>query len=161
MAIFVDKSKSEYPQATEHYVTVYGTGDVKTAITDLRDIGRVVARILADTRTLNQYVFIWAEEVTISEAIALAEKALGKKLEQPHVGADDLEQRLREADDLTSLAYEYMRSLWVRGDNTIANAKRPEYGGALDARKLYPDIKLRTLEQVVQECADGLGKRKE
>ena len=46
---------------------------------------------------------------------------------------------------------EYIWSIWVRGDNTVENAKKPEYGEALDARELYPDLKLRTLEDYAKE----------
>ena len=145
----------------EASLSVYGTGDVKTAVADLRDAARIVARILTDSRTLNRYVFIWAEEVSMNETIALAEKMLGRKLETPRVSADELEQRLRNADGLMTFVYEYQRSLWIRGDNTIANAKRPDYGSALDARELYPDAKLRSLEQVMQEYAADLKERKE
>ena len=39
---------------------------------------------------------------------------------------------------------EYLYSIYVRGDNTVENAKRL---GALDARELYPDIKPASLEE--------------
>lgn len=45
---------------------------------------------------------------------------------------------------------EYLLSLYVRGDNTVANAKKPEYGGALDARELYPHLKVTTMEEVAR-----------
>ena len=41
--------------------------------------------------------------------------------------------------------------MWLRGDNTIEKAKRPEYGDALDARELYPDLKLRRLEDFAKD----------
>ena len=66
-----------------------------------------------------------------------------------------------DLDGVMAFVYEYIRSLRIRGDNTIANARRPDYGGALDARELYPDIKLRILEQVMQEFAADLKERKE
>lgn len=135
---------------------LYGSGDIKTAITDLRDIGPIVARILGDPRTVNQYVFIWTEEVTLSESIALAEKVLGKKLNLPRVSSEVLEQSTKSAEGIMTFVYQYARSLWVRGDNTIAKAKLPEYGGALDAQVLYPDFKLRTVEQVMREYAADL-----
>ena len=54
-----------------------GTGDVKCAITDRRDIGKFVARIIADERTLNQTVFIWEDEVTLNKTWAVAAAKLG------------------------------------------------------------------------------------
>lgn len=37
-----------------------------------------------------------------------------------------------------------MHSVYVRCDNTIENAKKEEYGGALNARELYPDFQPRS-----------------
>lgn len=51
--------------------------------------------------------------------------------------------------DLVSLEYQY--SMWVREDNLIEKAKKPEYGNALDAKELYPDIKPKSFKQVAQE----------
>jgi len=156
LATFVDPAKSYLPQIAEYSVKLWGPGDVKTAATDLRDIGPYVARILADPRTLNKYVFIWGEEVNLNEVIALAEKVSGKKLDAERVSAEELEARLQSAEGLLVYVYEYQRSLWVRGDNTIANAKKAEYGGALDVKELYPDYKPRTLEQIIREYAAEL-----
>lgn len=147
----MDPTKSLIPPLTQYFQTVYGSGDVRTAITDLRDIGPFVARIIADERTLNRYVFAWGEEVSQNESITLAEKLLGRKLELPHVSSEELEQQMQSAEGVLVHVLESRRSLWIRGDNTIANAKRPEYGEALDARELYPDFKPRTLEQLMRE----------
>ena len=107
----------------------------------------------------------------MNETIALAAEVLGRKLETPQVSADELEQRLHntdgavtskhehmrsDADGMMAFVYEYIRSPWIRGYNTIANATRPDYGGALDARELYPDIKSRGWEQVMAEFATEL-----
>ena len=45
--------------------------------------------------------------------------------------------------------WEYCNSMFVRGDNTAANAAKAEYGSALNARELYPDFKHRTYAQFV------------
>ena len=49
---------------------------------------------------------------------------------------------------IEELFLEYAYSLWIRGDNTVENAKKLEYGGALDARELYPELgkELRSFE---------------
>jgi hypothetical protein len=44
--------------------------------------------------------------------------------------------------------YEYVYSLYCRGDNTLEKAKAL---GALDARELYPYFKPTTLEQWAKE----------
>ena len=73
-----DKSKNElaqaFPQIIDMSVHFFGEGNVKTAITDLHDIGTFVERIISDMRTLNRYVFCWAEEWTMSELFDLGEK---------------------------------------------------------------------------------------
>ena len=52
--------------------------------------------------------------------------------------------------------YEYTYSLWVRGDNIVEKAKKPEFGNALDAKELYPDLKLRRLEDDAKQVYDRL-----
>lgn len=45
------------------------------------------------------------------------------------------------ANDYESLAYwQYHHSLWILGENLASNAVKPEFGGALDAKVLYPDM---------------------
>ena len=52
--------------------------------------------------------------------------------------------------------YESLWSMWVRGDNIVENAKKPEYGNALDAKELYPDLKLHRLMDYAKEVYDRL-----
>ena len=68
----------------------------------------------------------------------------------------ELLKRLEAATAINPLALDvlhngYMNSIWLRGDNTIESAKKPEYGSALDARELYPDLKTRTVLDFVKE----------
>jgi hypothetical protein len=55
----------------------YGKGDKKSAVTDLNHIGDFVARIIDDDRTLNKWVYIWEDELTLAEAWATAEHVIG------------------------------------------------------------------------------------
>lgn len=55
-------------------------GKTKSAFTDLRDIGPFVARIIADPRALNQYVFVWGEEVTQQEIFDIVRSAWGHEI---------------------------------------------------------------------------------
>jgi len=57
-----------------------GDGTVPNLITDLRDVGRFVARIVADERTLNRYVFAWGEEMTEKQIYSVMEQVSGEKL---------------------------------------------------------------------------------
>ena len=63
-------------------------------------------------------------------------------------------KREEDVELIDRIHYDYWYSLWVRGDNTVENAKKGEYGAsALDARELYPDLgkELRSLEEYARE----------
>ncbi|KAL5519752.1 hypothetical protein ACEPAG_1412 [Sanghuangporus baumii] len=150
---FID-IKSASPAAKKAMASRIGSGNVKCAVTDKHDIGKFVARIISDNRTLKQYVFCWTQEVTLNETIALAERVSGSKIDIENVSADEMAKLVKDSTDkyLRTIT-EYVYSLWVRGDNTVENAKKEEYGGALDARELYPDIgkELKTVEDFAKE----------
>jgi len=57
-----------------------GNGDVKTGITDLRDVGRYVALIINDERTLNRFVFSFSEVLSQKEVFGMLEKVSGEKI---------------------------------------------------------------------------------
>ena len=57
-----------------------GNGDVKTGITDLRDVGRYVALIINDERTLNHFVFSFSEVLSQKEVFGMLEKVSGEKI---------------------------------------------------------------------------------
>jgi nucleoside-diphosphate-sugar epimerase len=73
------------PLEASPHTTIYGDGNVKIGLTHLRDIGRYVARIIADPRTLNKKVYVYGELATQNEAVALMEKVSGEKIEMKHV----------------------------------------------------------------------------
>ena len=64
---------------------VYGPGNVKIAVTARNDIGRFVARIIGDPRTINKYVFCWSEEITQNGIYELAERVSGLNLSRAKV----------------------------------------------------------------------------
>jgi hypothetical protein len=49
-----------------------GSGNVKVAVVDMRNLGKLVARILMDKRTVNQTVFAAEGEVTLNEVWEVA-----------------------------------------------------------------------------------------
>jgi hypothetical protein len=63
----------------------FGPGNVKNAVTSLMDIGRFVARIIEDPRTINKYVFCWSEEVTLDKVYEIADRISGQKLSDAKV----------------------------------------------------------------------------
>ncbi|GJC82938.1 isoflavone reductase-like protein [Colletotrichum liriopes] len=145
---------------------IAGDGNVPIALTDSRDIGRYVARIISDPRTLNRMVFSYTEVVTHNQIYDLLEGLSGEKLERRYVPAEAIEASVAEAEakhpspdsiDFVVLAqYQYWYSCGVRGDNTPENAR---YLGYLIAQELYPDLKGISLAAYTQEVLDGKGKR--
>jgi uncharacterized protein YbjT (DUF2867 family) len=136
----------------KYFSIFFESGDMKTALADFRDIGKFTARIIADPRTLNRYVFIAGEELTQKEIIAIAERVAGRKISVVHWTEADLAKHAEQSEAVLAKAgAEYMRSMWLLGENTTERAKTAEYGSALDARELYPDVPVRSLEEYARE----------
>ncbi|KAI0333235.1 NAD-P-binding protein [Cubamyces sp. BRFM 1775] len=143
---------------------LYGEGNNRTLVTDLNHIGTYMARIVADPRTLNQAVIIWEEEVTQLEALEIGYRYSGEggslRAKRVSVPADALSKAITAAkqeyakESASVLAHlnltwsEYMFSLHVLEENTLANAKRLGY---LDVQELYPDVPRHTLEEYAKE----------
>ena len=64
---------------------IAGNGNVPSALTDLRDIGRYVAKIITDDRTLNKMVLVYNEMWSPNQVYDLLEKLSGEKLERKYV----------------------------------------------------------------------------
>jgi hypothetical protein len=56
-----------------------------TALTDLRDIGPYVAKIITDSRTMNKYVFCYGELLSQEALFAKMEELSGEKIERKYV----------------------------------------------------------------------------
>jgi nucleoside-diphosphate-sugar epimerase len=73
-----------------------GDGNTPCAFTDLPDIGRWVARIIVDPRTLNKMVFAYNTVLTMNQAYDLLEEASGEKVERNYASFfSDLNRRAR------------------------------------------------------------------
>lgn len=73
------------PKAFTQPMPIVGYGDVKIGLTDNRDIGRFVARIIADERTLNQSVFAFGDLKTLTEAWTEVDDVFGTTVMKSHV----------------------------------------------------------------------------
>ncbi len=60
---------------------VFGDGTVKSLLSDKRDIGHFVARIIKDKRTVNKWVVAWSDELSQNDVIKLIEEKSGEKIE--------------------------------------------------------------------------------
>ncbi|KAF4462592.1 isoflavone reductase family [Fusarium albosuccineum] len=139
--------------------TIAGDGTVLSALTDSRDIGLWVARIIADPRTLNKMVLAYNELLSQNQVHELLEKLSGEKTERQHMAEQALLDTIEEAkksDDPRAVYkvwnMQYLYSYGIRGDNNPEYAK---YLGYLDATELYPDLKVNKLESFFQEVLDG------
>ena len=56
-----------------------------TALADLRDVGRYVARIFADPRTLNKWVHVYSELYAQNRVYEVVEGLSGEKLPREYV----------------------------------------------------------------------------
>ncbi|KAF7551229.1 hypothetical protein G7Z17_g5151 [Cylindrodendrum hubeiense] len=146
---------------------VIGDGNYTTALTDLRDVGKYVARIIADPRTLNSSVFVYNEIWTQEQIFTLLEKGSGEKVARNYLSKTEVEASVEAARkayydvdrsfaNLLGLAVvQYPNSIWLRGDNLPERAK---YLGYLSGKELYPDVEHVKFEEYVAEVLAGKGK---
>ncbi|KAH8116640.1 NAD-binding protein [Phellopilus nigrolimitatus] len=146
----LNTSKAMWPIQVEFSKQMHGTGDIKCAFIDRRDVGTFVARVLRDECTLNRCVFCWAVEATQNEVFALAERISGQKIDIVRVSKEDLAEKLKKSEGMERAFLEYAHSWWIRGDNAVENAKK-EYRFVLDGKELYPDLELGSFETYAKE----------
>ncbi|CAH0047142.1 unnamed protein product [Clonostachys solani] len=144
----------------------YGDGHYSTSVIDIRDIGKYVALIIKDPRTLNKYVFAYNEVWTHDEIFKLVEELSGETIERQSVPEESLEAAIQEASKaykqdpsyknfVLLIVHQYANQNWVRGDNL------PETGtylGYLLSKDLYPDFKFVGLRDFAKEALDGKAK---
>ncbi|KAF4913285.1 Isoflavone reductase-like protein [Colletotrichum viniferum] len=147
--------------AVEEYSTtrIIGDGNVPWALTDNRDIGKFVPRIIADRSTLNKMVFAYGEVITQNDAFELLERVSGETVRRQFITKEELQdvitqgraksgkENIKDVTILLNIAMaEYRNVLGIRGDNTPEKARSLGY---LDARDLYPDVEVTTLENYI------------
>lgn len=62
-----------------------GDGNVPNALSDVRDIGKYAAKIIADPRTLNKFVLSYSEVFTFNQIYDLMDEVSGEKSERKYV----------------------------------------------------------------------------
>jgi len=73
------------PKAEYSTTQIVGDGNAPWALTDKRDIGKYVARIIVDPRTLNRAVFGYSQVWTQTEVFDLLEKVTGESAPREYV----------------------------------------------------------------------------
>ncbi|WAO87199.1 NmrA domain-containing protein [Fusarium falciforme] len=142
-------------------------GNVPSALADIRDVGRYVARVIADPRTLNKRVHVYNEVLTRNQVYDLVERLSGEKLERKYITEEEITSRIHEArsdleanpaslDAFSHLSTNQLLLSWaIRGDNTPEYAK---YLGYLDGKELYPDFEFTRFEDYVKAALEGTAK---
>ncbi|KAJ3957193.1 hypothetical protein N0V92_006225 [Colletotrichum tropicale] len=143
---------------------VPGDGNMKTYVIDNEDVGKFVARIIVDSRTVNKRVMAAGASMSFNEMFAVAEELTGDTVTRKHVSAEELKSMIvGTASQLQSdsnnylllvgkLWLEYYYSSFIDGDNSPEGAKRLGY---ILAGDLYPDFKPTTFREFFQETLDG------
>ncbi|KAF5005215.1 hypothetical protein FDECE_8336 [Fusarium decemcellulare] len=143
---------------------IIGDGNTPWAYTDNRDIGKYVARIIDDPRTLNRMVFGYSQVHTQNEAWEILERVSGESVPREYVTKEELLETIAEGQaaisknnlgstvmlSLGMAQYKYL--LGIRGDDTPEHAK---YLGYLDVKELYPDVVATPFEKYVEDSVYG------
>jgi nucleoside-diphosphate-sugar epimerase len=168
--------------------TIYGDGEARNLLTDKRDMGRFVSRIIKDDRTLNKKVFTHSDAISQKEIWEIVEKVTGEKISTSNhvslilpsnttvpsvhnvkqVSEDEVREQVKKAE--AALATDpkdpmKRRMTYVSQYNLSKYIRRdnsPEnakYLEYLDAKELYPDFKPVSFKEYVAELMDGKGKK--
>lgn len=141
-----------------------GDGNIPTALTDLRDVGKYVARVIKDGRTINKTVFVYNELWTQNRIHDLLEKIAGEKIPRKHTSTEEYEQKvgsvIKELETnpndtvlrVKKVYNQYCLSVGIRAENTPEYA---QYLGYLDGKDLYPDVAFTAYEDYLQEVVHG------
>ncbi|KAL2890665.1 isoflavone reductase family protein [Ceratocystis lukuohia] len=128
-------------------------GNQKFALTDLKDIGRYVARIIEDPRTVNKHVFAYTEVLSMNEIWDAMKTSSGETPLKEDVSEAEIKEIIEACRNKLSCSSEsahhpdnimdtanfnmgqYRLSWCVRGDNTPEYA---DYLGYLNFWHLFP-----------------------
>lgn len=145
---------------------IAGQGNVPSAITDKRDVGKYVAHIIQDDRTINRYVMAYSEIWTPNQIYDLFDELSGEKTTRNYVSEEVLEQRIVDANNAlqanpadakanwTKISAQMQLSIEVRGNNTPDTAKALGY---LLGKELYPNLNFYSFRAFAQDMLDGKG----
>jgi nucleoside-diphosphate-sugar epimerase len=65
--------------------TIPGDGNVLSAFTDSKDVGKFVAKTILDPRTINKSVFCYSEMLTMNQVFDILDKTTGRKFDRNFV----------------------------------------------------------------------------
>ncbi|CAH0019296.1 unnamed protein product [Clonostachys rhizophaga] len=142
---------------------VPGDGTIKTHVIDNEDVGRLVARIITDPRTINKRVMASGTALSFDDMFAIAEELTGEKPEPRNVSAEGLKNmiaglnaKLESSPDDYFLFVgkswlEYYYSSFIDCDNSPDGIKRLGY---VSSTELYPDFVPTSFRTFLQETME-------
>lgn len=145
---------------------IAGDGNTPSAMTDKRDIGKYIAEIIQDDRTVNKSVLAYSEVWSSNEIYDRVERISGEQPLRTYVTEEQIRDNLQQSIDSLAtdcsnlgaiwgrIASEYQLSREIRGDNTPESAKCLGY---LTSKELYPNFEYRRFEDLVYEMLEGQG----
>ncbi|KAF5723040.1 isoflavone reductase P3 [Fusarium mundagurra] len=124
-----------------------GDGNTPCAFTDLPDIGRWVARIIADPRTLNKMVFAYNTVLTMNQAYDVLEEASSEKTERNYISEAAIMEGVAraEANCPPADSFDYFEVVKYQYFNALG----------IHATELYPDMKVTTPEAYCERLLSG------
>lgn len=147
---------------------IAGDGTVKSALTDLRDVGRYVALVAHDDRTIDKYVFVYNELFSDNDVYGVLEEMSGESLSRDFVSLETLQTEVASAQEVlqnkepsspqyfqalvSKVSAQYMISKGILGENTPQYA---EYLGYVTSKSLYPDFKFIKYTDYMEEVLSG------
>ncbi|KAJ5348545.1 uncharacterized protein N7506_001798 [Penicillium brevicompactum] len=148
---------------------IVGDGNMPTALIDLRDVGRYMARIISDPRTLNRKIFAYNVVSTQNKIHELMEELSEESIVRNYIPEETIcskTVKTRQASEtypfdtrkfVPRYLAEFQLSCFIRGDNNPEYAK---YLGYHSTQELYPDFKhtdfREYLESVIRGTATGI-----
>ena len=112
--------KIDYAVAVPN-ANIPGDGNQPSALIDLRDIGRYVAKIIVDDRTLNKQVLVYNEMWTPNQTHTLLESISNEKLPRDYVDQASLQALVDDA-----------KAKVAAGGERLRHGGADEWGGVFD-----------------------------
>lgn len=65
--------------------TIPGDGNVLSAFTDARDVGKFVVKTIVDPRTINRSLFCYSEMLSMNQVYDVLDKTTGRRYDRNYV----------------------------------------------------------------------------
>lgn len=133
----------EYENITERGITYTPAGDGKAGFVDVRDVGEVAAKALADDRHVHQtYVLTGPETLSHHEVAQMLTKVVGKPIQYPAPSPEEYAATLK-ATGAPDFVVEYMNEVY----GLIRDGKVDQVSDTIDELLHRPPTPLREVLQ--------------